>query len=362
MPANRAAAEVTPLQLSAHRYQRRRLEAALRTGTARGAPPPRPLAAGAAVTALIAVGCVVLAVLHPRPDVGDAGFVVSRHTGALYVRVGPVWHPVLNLASARLIAGSPAEPRPVPDAALAGLARGPLLGIPGAPQTLGAPLPAAAWTVCDSTDAAEPGDRRTTVIIGPDDEDQPRPALAAQDAVLVTTGTGAPSFLLRAGQRRRVTTGGPARGVSALLLNTVPEQPATTAATPPAAAPPATLCVTWRAGAITVTAGARPPLPDGAEAVPLAQADGAGPALDAVWLPPGRTGYARCPGPGGTGYLVTETGVRFPVADAAAAGDLGLPAEPAAAPCPLLTALPAGPLLSREAAVVARDVVASAPR
>ncbi|MGV0635136.1 type VII secretion protein EccB [Mycolicibacillus trivialis] len=359
MPTDR----VTPLQLNAHRYRLRRLDSALRTGTARGVAPRRPLTAGAVVAALIGVAAVVLAVLHPRPGVGEAGLVVGRDTGALYVRVGSTWHPVLNLASARLIAGAPAGPRPVPEAALAGLTGGPLLGIPGAPQTLGEPLAEPNWTVCDTTEAAAPGERRTGVAVG--GAEPPGPPIP--DGLVVTTGGGAPRFLLRDGRRSRLPDRGPpvdgaVRTVSALLLNTVPEESAVAAPQPGPATSPATLCVTWQAGAITVSGGERPSLPDRGQPVPLAQADGPGPALDAVWLPPGRSGYVRCSGAGGTGYLITETGVRFPVADAAAAGDLGLPAEPAAAPCPLLTALPVGPVLSREAAATAHDAVVSPPR
>ena len=47
-----------------------------------------------------------------RP-MGDAAIVMSRESGALYVRVGDTLHPVLNLASARLVTGSAANPRVV---------------------------------------------------------------------------------------------------------------------------------------------------------------------------------------------------------------------------------------------------------
>ena len=76
-----------------------------------------------------------------------------------------VLHPVLNLASARLIARTNADPQPVLESELGHSKRGPLLGIPGAPQSLGMPFAEddLRWAVCDSGDSAAPG---TTVVIG----------------------------------------------------------------------------------------------------------------------------------------------------------------------------------------------------
>ena len=94
----------------------------------------------------------------------------------------------------------------------------------------------------------------------------------------------------------------------------------------------------------------------------LAQADGDGPALDAVYLPPGRSAYVGATGLSGTRYLVTDTGVRFAIHDDEAAHNLGLPAVPLSAPWPMLAALPAGPELSRANALVARDGAAGSSR
>ncbi|MDT5333431.1 MAG: hypothetical protein QOF31_4728, partial [Mycobacterium sp.] len=41
-----------------------------------------------------------------------------RDSGALYVRIGDIVHPVLNLASARLVAGTPANPEAVSASAI----------------------------------------------------------------------------------------------------------------------------------------------------------------------------------------------------------------------------------------------------
>ena len=98
------------------------------------------LTAGAVVAAIIVAVCVVVAFLHPPGALGSAPIVVVRDSGALYVRVGDVVHPVLNLASARLVADTPANPEEVSAAAISNSKRGPLLGIPGAPAEISPPL------------------------------------------------------------------------------------------------------------------------------------------------------------------------------------------------------------------------------
>src|SRR5262249_54745544 len=101
------------------------------------------------------------------------------------------------------------------------------------------------------------------------------------------------------------------------------------------------------------------PVPAGQVPVTLSQSDGRGAALDAVYLPPGRSAYVR--ENAGTRYLVTDTGVRFAVHDDDAAHDLGLHAPAVPAPWQVLAMLPAGPELSRAHASIARDVVAGPP-
>jgi type VII secretion protein EccB len=126
-----------------------------------------------------------------------------------------------------------------------------------------------------------------------------------------------------------------------------------------------TLCVTFKPVAsgesgIAFLAGSGLPVPAGQVPVTLSQADGPGPALDAVFVPPGRSANARGNGRAGTRYLVADTGVRFAIHDDDAAHDLGLPA-PVQAPWPVLVALPSGPELSRQNASVPRDTVAGPP-
>ncbi len=392
---------------------------------------------------------------------------MGRESGALYVRVGDTWHPVLNLASARLIAATDANPEPVRESDMGHTKRGPLLGIPGAPQQLAAPLTGdeSVWTICDANANAA-----TTVLGGPVDGSRVR-RLAAGETMLAAPASGSPAYLLYNGRRAVVDLADPAvlralrlegrvpRVVSQALLNAVPEVPpirvprirgagSAVAGLPgfrvgtvlritradgdefyvvlvagvqrinqvaadvlrfgdaqgsagvitvapdvirgtaivdtlPLSGYPdrvtgqaasdigaSTVCVSWPAGQsndVAFLVGGGLPVPAGRLPVALSQADGGGPALDAVYLEPGRSAYVRSvglvgdPSHGGTRYLVTDTGVRFAIHDDDAAHDLGLPAAAPPAPWPILAMLPSGPELSRQNASVSRDVVAGSP-
>lgn len=352
----------TRLQVSAQRFHAARMERALRCG--RATPDPTPgrgaLGRGAVAALIVTAVAAVLAAVHPRSGIPDAPLVLDRATGALYVRVRDTVHPVLNLASARLIAGA-VEPRPVDTGAVGRARRGPPLGIPGAPGVLGTAVPdTVTWSLCD-------GPAGTTLLVGADPSEAG--TLDPRAAIPVRAEAGAVQ-LIRGGRRVAVAPGDPGgddpgvRPVSALLLNAIPE--AASAGMPDTAdrmpALSARLCVHWRADApdrVTVSNGSG--LPEPAAVTALAQADGPGPALDGVYLPPGRIAYVRAADSAGqargAGYLIADSGVRFTIGDDEAARSLGLPAAPTRAPWAMLAGLPAGPRLSRDQALLARDVV-----
>lgn len=221
----------TWLHASGYRYQLRRMERALLGAgpgwagqVSRGA-----LAAGCVLTVIALAGCLLMSRLSPQPDLGDARIVMGVSSGALYVRVGDTWHPVLNLASARLIAAADADPVPMPEYALTHTKRGALLGIPGAPQLIAPPLPApeSVWTVCD-------GDGETAVLLG---TEWPVGRVGADRALLVAAAAEAPAYLLYHGRRAVVDLadrgvvralrlqGRAPHVVSRTLLNAVPEAP-----------------------------------------------------------------------------------------------------------------------------------------
>jgi type VII secretion protein EccB len=468
---NVARQPTTWLQVSGYRFLVRRLECALlRRDIGTVDEPlrahPASLAVGCVLAAIGVAGCAFLALLRPQPALDRAQIVMGEESGALYVRVGDTWHPVLNLASARLIAATDANPQPVRESELARTKRGPLLGIPGAPQLLSPPLSGeeSAWTICDSDNGGT-----TTVVVGPA-EGSSAHRLAPEQTILVAPVPGSPAYLLYNGRRAIVDLADPAvlralrlegrvpHIVSQSLLSAVPEAPPITAprirgAGGKAAGPPGfpvgsvvritrgdgdeyyvvlvdgvqrigqvaadllrfndshgtanvitvapdviratgivntlpvstfpdraptpwdggldssetTLCVTWAPAQsghadIAFLAGSGLPVPVGQVPVTLSQADGHGPALDAVYLPPGRSAYVRGNGGVGTRYLVADTGVRFAIHDDDVAHDLDLPAAATLAPWPVLATLPSGPELSRKNASVARDTVAAGPR
>src|SRR5829696_5424415 len=135
----------TKLHVSGYRFLLRRMEHALVRGDARMLDDPLraqslSLIAGVVLAVIIIAACAILAFLRAPATLGTAPIVLVRDSGALYVRIGDAVHPALNLASARLIAGTPANPEVVSAAAINTTKRGQLVGIPGAPATIAAPL------------------------------------------------------------------------------------------------------------------------------------------------------------------------------------------------------------------------------
>ena len=183
---------------------------------------------GAVLAAVVVAVSAALAVVRPAEDLGDAPIVLARETGALYVRIDERLHPVFNLASARLITGA-AEVRIVSQQAADRVPRGPMVGIPGAPQHIPPPLADGRWSVCDDTRT-----EHTTAIAGP----APR-GLTADRSVLVTARgePAAPAYLLYGARRARVDLRHPAvvralrldgiepQPVSPVLLAAIPEAP-----------------------------------------------------------------------------------------------------------------------------------------
>lgn len=188
----------------------------------------RALVAGCGLA--LGVGVVMAATTIVRPVPGDSPLVMSRQSGALFVRVGDRLRPVANIVSADLILGSPVAPRIVDDTALRGIVRGPVLGIPGAPQAVGTLIPPAdqRWAVCDGPEGA------TSVGVTAELAE-----LEPGAGVLVSAAHGdAMTYLLYDGRRARVDAadpvtvrtlhldGHPPRPVSSTLLSAIPEVPA----------------------------------------------------------------------------------------------------------------------------------------
>ena len=127
-------------------------------------------------------------------------------------------------------------------------------------------------------------------------------------------------------------------------------------------------CLSWRPDSqVGLLSGRDLPVAAAARPVGLAQADGSGPLADAAYLEPGTGAYVQATGStanstrrGGLFY-VADTGVRYGIADAAAAGMLGVGAHPEPAPWAIVSLLAQGPVLSQEQARIAHDGVAPDP-
>ncbi len=194
----------------------------------------RSLVAGCALAVVAVAGCAIVAFVRPQDALGDAPIVMVRESGALYVRVGDTLHPVLNLASARLVAGTAADPVFIKESELRTAKRGALLGIPGAPAGIPEPLSAdeSHWTVCDDVNG-------TTVIAGPTAAGARE--LAGDRTMLVRSPSDAVTYLLYDGRRARVSLAEPAAvkalrldgvepvDVSTAVLDAIPEAPQITA-------------------------------------------------------------------------------------------------------------------------------------
>jgi type VII secretion protein EccB len=200
------------------------------------------------ITALL--GCFVFSLIRPNGSAANNAVLADRSTAALYVRVGDQLHPVLNLTSARLIAGRPVNPTMVKSSELDKFPRGNLIGIPGAPeQMVQNTSKDADWTVCDSVSGPVAG---VTVIAGtPDSSGARAAALGAGRAVLTSNANS--TWLLWDGRRSRIDLADhgvtsalglgsdiPApRPIAVGLFNAIPEAPPLSApAIPDAGSPP----------------------------------------------------------------------------------------------------------------------------
>ncbi len=234
-----AAQPTTRWQVSGYRFLVRRMEHALVRRDVRMLHDPmrsqsRALAVGAVLAVIGVAGFAALALIRPQGRIGDARIVVGKESGAMFVAHDGALHPVLNLASARLVVGAPDAPVAVKESELGTRARGALLGIPGAPSSLSHVDPGA-WTVCDSIASGGARAVTTTVVVGgPDLTDDVRD-LSSGEALLVQGEDG--TYLVHDGTRRRVDLGNRAvtlafeldglipRPVSPGLLNAIPESP-----------------------------------------------------------------------------------------------------------------------------------------
>lgn len=245
---------VTRHQVSGWRFMMRRIASGVALHDTRMLVDPlrtqtRAVLVGALILVTGLAGCFVFSLIRPSGVAGNDAVLADRSTAALYVRIGDQLHPVLNLTSARLIAGRPDNPTTVKTSEIDQFPRGNLVGIPGAPERMAQNESRdAEWTVCDAASGANPG---VTVLAGPVAHGGERAEPLAEDgAVLVANDTG--TWLLWGGRRspvdlnnRAVTdalgfgaTGATPRPIAPGLFNAIPEAPALAAPPIPDAGTP----------------------------------------------------------------------------------------------------------------------------
>jgi type VII secretion protein EccB len=111
------------------------------------------------VFVLIGIGWMALLhVMKPAGLVGQSAIIGNRDTGAIYAKIDGRLYPALNLTSARLAVGSAAAPTWVKASEIAKYPTGPMIGIPGVPDSLTVtPNSTSAWSVCDTAPARGSG-------------------------------------------------------------------------------------------------------------------------------------------------------------------------------------------------------------
>ncbi|GAB3586166.1 type VII secretion protein EccB [Amycolatopsis endophytica] len=144
--------------LQAHQFLAQRAISALVTRDPDPEQPPFRRPGGAAVgsivigvLALVAVG--VYGLINPGGNTtwrDKPAVIVAKESGTQYVYLGGVLHPVENYVSALLALGEHAETVTVSSDSLAGVPRGPRIGIDDAPDSLPAPdhLLTGGWSLC----------------------------------------------------------------------------------------------------------------------------------------------------------------------------------------------------------------------
>jgi type VII secretion protein EccB len=234
---------VTRHQVSGWRFVMRRIASGVALHDTRMLVDPlrtqtRSVLVGALIFITGIAGCFIFSLIRPAGVAGNDVVLADRSTAALYVKVGDRLHPVLNLASARLIAGRPDNPTTVKTEELDKFARGNLLGIPGAPERLVQNTSRdAQWTVCDDSSGAG-----VTVIAGSLGTGAERAADLPPNHAALVANEGR-TWLLWDGRRSPVDLADRAvtdalglgadipapRPIAVGLFNAIPEAPALTA-------------------------------------------------------------------------------------------------------------------------------------
>ncbi|OSC40360.1 type VII secretion protein EccB [Mycobacterium decipiens] len=195
-------------QNSGHLFYNRRLRAAITRFSVRMKHDDRKQQAAVAlsiVLVLIGVGWMALLnIMKPAGLIGRSAIIGNRDTGAVYAKINGRLYPALNLTSARLAVGTAATPTWVSAGEVAKYATGPLIGIPGVPDSLPiTPSAISAWSVCDT--AATTGSPAAPTVTSIAGQLSPigRAAAMRPGQAILATHDGA-TYVIWGGQRSRI--------------------------------------------------------------------------------------------------------------------------------------------------------------
>ncbi|MDA3627901.1 type VII secretion protein EccB [Saccharopolyspora sp. WRP15-2] len=193
----------------------------------------RGVVIGVVISVLLGLGTFLFGLIKPGGATAwqvPGAVVVEKESGARWLYLAGELHPVLNQASARLVAGADMTVHTVSANSLVGTPRGATIGIPGAPDGLPSPgaLSSDPWLSCA---APVDGKRDFTALIG----EAEGTGLTKDEGALVSGPDGA-VFLVWFGHKLRMDTesAGPAAlgystadpiAVPAGFLNALPTGP-----------------------------------------------------------------------------------------------------------------------------------------
>lgn len=195
-------------QNSGHLFYNRRLKAAITRFSVRMKHDDRKQQAAVALSVVfVLIGIGWMALLHimkPAGLVGQSAIIGNRDTGAIYAKIDGRLYPALNLTSARLAVGSPATPTWVKAAEIAKYPTGPMIGIPGVPDSLTVTTSAvSAWSVCDTAPTRGTGAPPLVTSIAGELSTAGRAAPMAPSQAVLVTHKGA-TYVIWGGQRSRI--------------------------------------------------------------------------------------------------------------------------------------------------------------
>ncbi|GFG73731.1 type VII secretion protein EccB [Mycobacterium botniense] len=195
-------------QNSGHLFYNRRLRAAITRFSVRMKHDDRKQQAAVALSVVfVLIGVGWMALLHiwkPSGLVGQSAIVGNRDTGAIYAKINGRLYPALNLTSARLAVGNPAGPTWVKASEIARYPTGPMIGIPGVPDSLTVtPNSTSAWSVCDTASTRGSGGAPVVTSIAGELSSSGRATPLGPRQAILATHKGM-TYVIWGGQRSRI--------------------------------------------------------------------------------------------------------------------------------------------------------------